>query len=93
MVKAKKAAAKKAALKKPAKVRKYVAVVMRKSTNYSNRPRKDWSCFVGETKESAVKRALAAAREWAQRYGEYDILVGELTEAVRIPVLFELENL
>jgi hypothetical protein len=79
---------------KPAKASRFVAVVMRKDTNYSNRvPYNDWSCFVDVKKEDAVKRALAAARVWGVRYGEYDILVGKLAEPVRVPVQFELEKL
>jgi hypothetical protein len=75
------------------KTSRFVAVVMRKDTNYSNRPYNDWSCFVDTKKEDAVKRALAAARVWGVRYGEYDILVGKLAELVRVPVQFELEKL
>jgi hypothetical protein len=78
---------------KPAKASRFVAVVMRKDTNYSNRPYNDWSCFIDVKKEDAVKRALAAARVWGVRYGEYDILVGKLAELVRVPVQFELEKL
>ena len=85
---------KKVPSEKHVRMRRYVAVVMRKDTNYSQRaPHGDWSCFVDVKKENAVKRALAAARIWGQRYGEYDILVGHLTESVRIPVQFEIVRL
>jgi hypothetical protein len=87
-------AKKKTVLRKKTPASRYVAVVMRKGTNYSERaPHKDWSCFVDAKKEDAVKRALAAARVWAQRYGEYDILVGTLAELVKVPVQFEFEKL
>jgi hypothetical protein len=72
----------------------YVAVVMRKGVNFSNRePHKDWSCFVDAKKEDAVKRALTAACDWVRRYGEYDICVGKLTESVFVPVQFKFEKL
>jgi hypothetical protein len=94
MLKKKAPLKKKDPLKSTPAARRYAAVVMRKGTNYSDRsPHKDWSCFVDAKKEDAVKRALAAARSWAQRYGEYDILVGQLTESVNIPVQFELVKL
>lgn len=72
---------------------RYVAVVMRKRSNYSLRPHQDWSCFVDGSKEHAVKRALKAAREWEVRYSPYGILVGKLTESVFVPVQFEFEKL
>jgi hypothetical protein len=92
----KKTATKKRAVRKerPARAHPYVAVVMRKGLTLSNRqPYQDWSCFVDFTKETATKRALKAARGWGSRYGEYDILVGALTEMVKVPVQFEFEKL
>jgi hypothetical protein len=59
----------------------------------SNRPMGDWSCFVDVTKEAAAQRALDAAAKWYNPdngRGPYHVVVGELTESVRVPVRFEL---
>ena len=65
----------------------YVAVVCRGATAIrSLRTEGDWSCFLGHTKEEAIKKALGVARRW----GNYEVLVGSLPYQVRPKAEWEL---
>lgn len=78
---------------------RFIAVVISDkavSAKRSGRPLGDWSSFLDDTKELAVQRALDACRQWGDREaqrGPYHVVVGEITEAVRVPVAFELVKL
>lgn len=73
----------------------YIAVVFGCGSNtMSNRkPHGDWSCFIHENKEAAIKKATIAVKKWNEevhRNSPYRILVGELTEEVSTPIEYEL---
>ncbi len=76
----------------------FVAVVYKQhpyTDPQSHRPEKDWSCFLGYSKEAAVEAAIVAVNRWEllTNYdrdgkikppsGPYQILVGELTEEAK----------
>lgn len=72
----------------------YVAVVVKKNGAASGRAKGDWSCFTGNVKAEVIERALEAKRDWQRNgYGPYDVLVGRIAEAVRVPQNWELVSL
>lgn len=69
----------------------YVAVV-HKAWKLSGRPDGDWASFVNKNKKDAVAAAMKARSRWeAKGFGPYQIWVGELVEAVNVPVEYKLE--
>lgn len=61
---------------------KYVAVVCT-SSDISARELGDFSCFVGESKENVITRALQARERWSSPHigaSPYKVLVGRLVE-------------
>jgi len=78
----------------------YTAVIMSKSRD-SLRGDGTWSCVTGKTKREAVTKAIRLRDRLSQHgfaenrvhEGDYDILVGELTEEAVTPVRYELVKL
>jgi hypothetical protein len=81
--------------KRKSKVALYIAVVVSPDSSpcalmVSRRaPMGDWACFIGQSKEIVIDRALHAVRKW----GTYDIWIGTLTEKVVVPTNFKLVKL
>jgi len=72
-------------------VKIYVAVV-HKAWQLSGRPDGDWASFVNKNKKAAIAAAMKARDRWEKKgFGPYQIWTGELTEAVNVPVEYELE--
>lgn len=73
--------------KEPETSRKVIAVIVSKSGAASQRAaRGDWSAFVCDTREEAIRKALDARRAFETNgSGPYRILVGELQTEVVAP--------
>lgn len=76
----------------------YVATIVRKDADRapvmeSQRSDDAWITFVGEDRDALIEKASNAIQGYTGRTHAYEVLIGELTQAVRPVKEFKLENL